>query len=261
MEGSFSVSILNRALRSIQRHPFTTMIVSFLYFIYFLFLVGLSLVEVQLSFSSSQLESIMQTMQNQESASETGQIEALTKLMSQIQQQTHYWLLLALLMGTFFFAILQVLLFSLRKKEFRNLLLLGEHKLKLTSQLVLEQLVLVNSILLFFITFYAFFNSTLLNQVSDIESSLVQRAGEELASMDSNSSDSTPVDAVQNDGNITRFNVKGFILSTSMGHERVQSTWERLAMTIAFANLFVILVVSIPNVLLLHFKKNVLSYH
>ena len=250
------MTIAKRAYRHLQNHPYLLMFMLIFYLIYFILAFIVALLAKQFSDSSIQLSRIIASLDSQHT-SLNEPFKILESITTHYTMEYHYLLLLIVFAGTLSMLTIQLFLNRFRKKEYQTYLLMGERVYKLTAQLILEQLLLINTIILVLLLIYSLFATPLMNQVSQLESNILQQELKPSTSLVHLQEDS-PILSSENE-NLTRFNINAFLMGESIHNTFTQNNTLQAFLLIGIINLYSCMVIGIPNYLLLSLKKSTLS--
>jgi len=250
------LTIAKRAYRHLQNHPYFLLFMLTFYLIYFILAFIVSLLAKQFSDSSNQLNRIIDSLDSQH-ISLNEPFKALESITTHYTMEYQYLLLLIIFAGTLSMVMIQLFLSRFRKKEYHTYLLMGERVYKLTAQLIVEQLLLINTIILVLLSIYSLFATPLMNQVSQLESGILQQELKQSNSLVHLQRES-PLLSSENE-NLTRFNINAFLSGESMHNTFTQNNTLQAIILVGIINLYSCIVIGIPNYLLLSLKKNTLS--
>ena len=250
------MTIAKRAYRHLQNHPYFLLFMLTFYLIYFILAFIVSLLAKQFSDSSNQLNRIIDSLDSQH-ISLNEPFKALESITTHYTMEYQYLLLLIIFAGTLSMVMIQLFLSRFRKKEYHTYLLMGERVYKLTAQLIVEQLLLINTIILVLLSIYSLFATPLMNQVSQLESGILQQELKQSNSLVHLQRES-PLLSSENE-NLTRFNINAFLSGESMHNTFTQNNTLQAIILVGIINLYSCIVIGIPNYLLLSLKKNTLS--
>ena len=255
-KGVLCLTIAKRAYRHLQNHPYFLLFMLTFYLIYFILTFIVLLLAKQFSDSSVQLTKIISSLDSQHT-SLYEPFKVLKSITTHYSIEYQYLLLLILFVGTLSMVLIQLFLSRFRKKEYQTYLLMGERVYKLTTQLIVEQLFLINTIILLLLFIYGLFTTPIMNKVSHLESEILQQEIKPSASLVHLQGDS-PLSSSEN-GDLTRFNINAFLMGESMHNTFTQNNPLQALLLVGIINFYSCIVIGIPNYVLLSQKKNTLS--
>lgn len=257
MKGELFLSIVKRAYRHLQNHTYFLIFMLSFYLLYFILVFAFVLLIKQFSDSAVQLNKIIESLNSQQISLDNQPFKMLETITTHYIMEYKYILLLIGIAGTVSLLAIQLFLSKTRQKEYHSYLLMGERVYKLTFQLIIEQLLLINSAVLFIFILYSFFTTPILSQVSQLEADTLQQ---ELQTDPSSLSlqSKTPSSDFENES-FTRFNVKPFLLGESINSKFVQNNTLQTFLIMVLINLYSCIVIGIPNFIILSLRKNKLS--
>lgn len=259
LKGELFLSIAKRAYRNLQSHPYFSIFMLSFYLVYFTLAFTFFLLEKQFSDSSVQLNKIIATLDFQQVSMNSNPFKVLESLTTQSMAKCQYILMLIGSIGAFILLMIQLGLTHARKKEYQTYLLMGERVYKLTAQLVVEQLLLINSILLLLFTFYSMFSVPITNKITQLEAaSLQSNYASESSSVASQEQSLSSEFDLKNE-KFTRFTIDPFLKGDFVNHTFSQNNTLEVFFTLITINLYSSLAIGMPNYILLTLRKNKLS--
>ncbi|WP_407370989.1 hypothetical protein [Carnobacterium sp.] len=250
------MTIAKRAYRHLQNHPYFFLFMLIFYLVYFILAFVVALLAKQFSDSSIQLSHIIASLDSQHT-SLYEPFKVLESITTHYTIEFQYLLLLIVFAGTLSMVMIQLFLSRFRKKEYQNYLLMGERVYKLTTQLIVEQLLLINTIILLLFSIYSLFTTPVMNKISHLETEILQQEIKPNTSLVHLQGDS-PLSSSEN-GDFTRFNVNAFLMGESIHNTFTQNNTLQAFFLAGIINFYSCMVVGIPNYLLLSLKKSTLS--
>lgn len=250
------MTIAKRAYRHLQNHPYFLLFMLTFYLIYFILAFIVSLLAKQFSNSSIQLNRIIASLDTQYT-SLNEPFKVLESITTHYTLEYQYLLLLIVFAGTICMLLIQLFLSRFRKKEYQTYLLMGEKVYKITAQLIVEQLLLINTIILVLLFIYSLFTIPVMTKISHLESEILQQELNPSTSLVHLQEDS-PLLSSENEA-LTRFNVNAFIMGETVHNTFTQNNTLQAFLLVGIINLYSCLVIGIPNYLLLSLKKSTLS--
>ncbi|MDN5371361.1 MAG: hypothetical protein PWR19_407 [Carnobacterium sp.] len=134
---------------------------------------------------------------------------------------------------------------------------MGERVYKLTAQLIIEHLILINSVVLFLFVLYSFFAPPIVQQASQFEAETLQMEVK-ANPPDSTSQKDSSLSESKNE-NFTRFNVKPFLKGDSINNKFGENNTLQAVFLVVFINLYSCMVIGIPTYIVLSLTKGKLS--
>lgn len=250
------MSIAKRAYRHLQNHPYFLIFTLSFYLVYFSLTFAIALLAKQFSDSSIQLNRIIVSLDAQQSSLNSQPFKILEAIATQYSVKYNSILLIIGIAGTLILLTIQLWLSQTRKQEYQTYLLMGERVYKLTAQLILEQLLLINSILLLILVFYSIFTAPVMDQITKIEAAVLQSELE--VNLDPPLSDSqaaVPPSEFGNEG-FTRFTIAPFLKGAFANNNFYQNNTLQVFLIISIINLYSAIVIGIPNAIILSLRKS-----
>lgn len=257
LKGVFLVPIAKRAYRHLQSHPYFSILMIGFYLVFFTLAFAFALLIKQFSNSSVQLTKIIASLDSQQISLNSRPFKILSSITTHYIVNYRYILLVIILVGTFIMLLIQLWLSQARKKEYQSYLLLGERVYKLTAQLIIEQLLLINCVFLLIFTCYSLFKIPVMNQITQIEATSLQLKLEDYSSIQSSQEGTLSSDF---EGKIfTRFNVNPFLKGEFINNNFSQTTTLISCLILIMINLCSGIIIGIPNYIVLSLRKSKLS--
>ncbi|SDQ16534.1 hypothetical protein LHA31_10885 [Carnobacterium viridans] len=250
------MTIAKRAYRHLQNHPYCLLFMLIFYLVYFILAFVVALLAKQFSDSSVQLSKIIASLDSQHT-SLYEPFKVLESITTHYTMEYQHLLLLIVFAGTLSMVVIQLFLSRFRKKEYQTYLLMGERVYKLTTQLIVEQLFLINTIILVLLFIYSLFTTPVMNKISHLESEILQQELKPSASL-VHLQRNSPLSSSEN-GDLTRFNINAFLMGESIHNTFTQNNTLQAFFLVGIINFYSFIVIGIPNYLLLSLKKNTLS--
>lgn len=248
------MSIVKRAYRHLQNHPYFLFFMLSFYLVYFAVTFVLALLAKQFSDSSVQLNSIIDSLDSRQISLSSHPFKLLESITSQYVIEYNYVFLIIGILGTLSLLMTQLWLSRARKHEYQTYLLMGERVHKLTAQLIIEQLLLINSVLLLILTSFSIFTTPIMNQVTQIEAaSLQSKLDVDLSLPDSQSA--VPSSDLEKK-NFTRFTIEPFLKGDFVNNSFSQNNTLQIFSILVAINLYSSIVIGIPNSILLSLRRN-----
>lgn len=165
------MTIFHRAMLSIRHNPGKNFLIFLLNAVFISALFFLFLIFNQLKLSLDAIQSVLDSTTSTTNKTDFFQslVQTITDKINPIMQTIY----LILGVGVLLFITLYTVFFFLRKQEFTNFQLMGEKKSRIYGQLILEKLIIVNSILFTLLLISIFFRAPLANQLNQVEQDLV----------------------------------------------------------------------------------------
>ncbi len=249
--------IAKRAYRHLQNHPYFLILMLSFYLVYFTLSFAFALLIKQFSDSSVQLNKIIASLDSQQISLNTRPFRILESITTQYIVDYRYILLAIIIVGVLALLIIQFWLSQARKKEYQSYLLMGERVYKLTAQLIMEQLILINCVLLLIFACYSMFRTPIMNQITQIEATSLQSKLETDPSIQSSQEEASSSDFESK--NFTRFNVNPFLKGEFINNKFSQTNTLVGCLILIMINLYSGIIIGIPNYIILTVRKSKLS--
>lgn len=257
LKGEFLVPIAKRAYRHLQSHPYFSILMIGFYLVYFIFAFIFALLIKQFSDSYVQLTKIIASLDSQQVSFNSRQFKILESITTHYIVNYRYIFFSIILVGTLIVLMIQLWLSQARKKEYQSYLLLGERVYKLTAQLIMEQLLLINCVLLLIFACYSLFKIPIMNQITQIEATSLQSKLEDYSSIQSSQEGTISSDSESK--NFTRFNVNPFLKGEFINNKFSQTNTLIGCLILIMLNLYSAMIIGIPNYIVLSLRKSKLS--
>lgn len=248
------MSIVKRAYRHLQNHPYFLFFMFSFYLVYFAITFLFVLLAKQFSDSSVQLNSIIDSLDSQQISSNSQSFKILETITSNYVSEYNYTLLIIGIVGTLSLLMIQLWLSQVRKHEYQTYLLLGERVHKLTAQLIIEQLLLINCVLLLILTSFSIFTTPIMNQVTQVEAASLQSKLDVDLSL--NDSQTTISSSDLEKRNFTRFTIDPFLKGDFVNNRFSQNNTLQNFFIIVAINLYISVVIGMPNAIILSLRRN-----
>ena len=249
--------IVKRAYRHLQNQPYFLISMLSFYLLYFILVFAVILLIKQFSDSSNQLTTIVNSLQSQQPSLDDQTFKLLETITKNYLGKYQSIFLAIASLGTISLVLIQLFVSKIRQKEYNTYLLMGERVYKLTAQLIIEHLILINSVVLFLIALYSFFAPPIVQQASQFEANTLQM--EVKANPPDSTSQKDPSLSESQNENLTRFNVKPFLKGDSIANQPSENNTLQIVFLVVFINLYSCMVIGIPNYIVLSLTKGKLS--
>lgn len=258
LKGELFLSIAKRAYRHLQSHPYFAISMLSFYLVYFIIAFAIALLVKRFSVSSVQLNRIIATLVSQQDSLNSEPFKVLEAITAQYIAEYRHILMLIGIVGALILLTIQLGLSQVRKKEYQTYLLMGERVYKLTAQLVMEQLLLINSVLFLILTFYSLFTTPIMNQVAQIEAASLQSEfpTDPTSYASQEQAPSSKPDPDPENETFTRFTIEPFLKGKIAYNNFSQNNTLQALFIILVINLSSGTVIVIPNYIILSLKKN-----
>lgn len=256
LKGELFLSIAKRAYRHLQSHPYFAISMLSFYLVYFIIAFAIALLVKQFSVSSVQLNRIIATLVSQQDSLNSEPFKVLEAITAQYIAEYRHILMLLGIVGALILLTIQLGLSQVRKKEYQTYLLMGERVYKLTAQLVMEQLLLINSVLLLILTFYSLFTTPIMNQVAQIEAASLQSEFPTDPTSYASQEQAPSSKPDPENETFTRFTIDPFLKGAFASNKFSQNNTLQALFVILVINLSSGTVIGVPNYIILSLKKN-----
>lgn len=257
MKGELTLPIVKRAYRHLQNHPYFLISMLSFYLLYFILVFAVVLLIKQFSDSSIQLTTIVNSLQSQQLSLDVQTFQLLESITKNYLVKYQSIFLAIASVGTISLVLIQLFVSKIRHKEYNTYLLMGERVYKLTAQLIIEHLILTNSVVLFLFVLYSFFAPPIVQQASQFEAETLQMEVK-ANPPDSTSQKDSSLSESKNE-NFTRFNVKPFLKGDSINNKFGENNTLQAVFLVVFINLYSCMVIGIPTYIVLSLTKGKLS--
>ena len=210
------MSLLGRALKSMRHHRIATSMLFFYDFIFLscFLLIGCFLLYVFIS--TEQLSSTVNTIREYDTTLYAKPFEELVGKTSRLFLNSRLFFTVFIFIGFISIICTQLILYHFRKQEYRSYILLNEQPSKLSHQITLEQLIVLNLALMSLFILYVFFQSHLFTFLSQMETSILVSHPTKIENMTIHSI-SEPTSILDEQG-FTRFHIRPFLVGSKNEH-------------------------------------------